>query len=174
MSNHNTVARVLVGALVFSAGGYAVLNQYEGYTSEAIRPVKNDRPTYGFGSTVKADGSPVKMGDKITPAAAVQLSVRDVMLKETALKACLGDVKLYQHEYDAYTRLSYQFGTTAVCESSIPGKLQRGEYEAACKAIATFRNVQKRNCCLPENKSFCGGVCTRTRAESKRCLGEQS
>jgi lysozyme len=170
MSN---AARVAVVSLTFSALGLATLVGYESYTDDAIRPVKGDRPTYGFGNTVKADGKPVQMGDQIKPPAAVQLAVRDVTAKEGKLKACFGDdTKLFPWEYDVYVRLAYQNGADAVCRSSIPGKLKRGEYAAACKAVATFRHVQGRNCCLPENRKFCGGVCTRVQAESKRCLGE--
>jgi lysozyme len=111
------------------------------------------------------------MGDKITPPAALALVARDIAVKEGALKACFGEVALTQGEYDAYVSLAYNVGAGAVCRSSIVGKLQRGDYAAACRTILDFRNVQGRNCCLPENRSFCGGICTRRQKEYQTCMG---
>jgi lysozyme len=167
-------ARVLIGTLSISAIGFAAgIVAWEGYTDKAIQPVPGDAPTYGFGSTVRADGKPVRMGDTITPPAALQLAVRDVTAKEGAIKKCLEGVTLFQHEYDAFVSLAYNVGPAAVCGSSIPAKLKAGEYEAACRTILDFKKVQKRDCSLPENKTFCGGVWTRRQADYRMCLGEK-
>jgi GH24 family phage-related lysozyme (muramidase) len=55
----------------------------------------------------------------------------------------LGDVKLFQHEYDAY--LSLDANTGGVCASSIPGKLKAGQYEDACKTILDFNGFCTQN-----------------------------
>ncbi|MDR1889624.1 MAG: glycoside hydrolase family protein [Zoogloeaceae bacterium] len=171
MSNGN-VARALVATLSLSAVGLTGIVAWEGYTNEAIRPVKGDVPTYGFGSTVKADGAPVSMGDRITPPAALALAARDIAIKEGALKTCMGDVPLSQNEYDAIVSLAYNVGPAAVCKSSLPGKFRAGDNKAGCKTILDFKKVQGRDCSLPENKRFCGGVWTRRQAEYRLCVSE--
>jgi lysozyme len=166
-------ARVFVAGLALSAAGLVGVVSYEGYTNNAISPVKGDVATYGFGSTTRADGSPVQMGDSIKPPAALALAARDIALKEAALKSCFGDARLTQGEYDALASLAYNVGAGAVCKSSIPGKFRAGNYAAGCKTILDFKKVQGRDCSLPANKSFCGGVWTRRQAEYKTCMGEQ-
>ncbi len=162
--------RITIAALGFSALGLGTLAGYEGWVFTAAPPVPGDKPTYAFGSTTRPDGSPVQLGDKITPPAGLALMVRTVTMKEQTLKGCI-NAKLFQHEYDAYVSLAYNVGAGKVCDSSIPGKLEREEYEAACKTILDFKKVQGRDCSAPENKGFCGGVWTRRNAEYRRCMG---
>ncbi|GHU37677.1 hypothetical protein AGMMS50256_35940 [Betaproteobacteria bacterium] len=148
----NNTARALVAGLALSAAGLVYIAADESYTNQAIRPVPGDKPTYGFGSTVKADGSPVRMGDTITPPAALVLAARDIAMKEGALKACMGDVLLTQYEYDAIVSLAYNVGPSAVCQSSIPAKFRVGDYEAACKTILDFSKF----CSKPKIKNAAG------------------
>ena len=162
--------RIAVVALGLSAAGLVGIAHYEGYSDRAISPVPGDVPTIGFGSTRHADGRPVKMGETITPPRALALAARDVAVKEGELKRCLSGVMLYQHEYDAFVDLAYNVGTWAVCRSTIPKKLAAGDFEAACKTILDFRKVQGRNCSLPENQHFFGGVWTRRKAMAHLCL----
>lgn len=164
--------RILIGALSLSAAGFAGIALHEGYSNQAIIPVPGDVPTYGLGSTSRLDGSPVQMGDTITPPKAIALAVRDVAVKERTLRACFDGAMLTQGEYDAYVSLAYNVGTGAVCRSSIPGKVKRGDYEAACRTILDFRKVQGRDCSAPENRRFCGGVWTRRQAEFRQCMGQ--
>lgn len=163
--------RIAIAALVLSAVGFFGIVTQEGYTSKAVRPVPGDVPTYGLGSTTRADGKPVQMDDTITPPAAIALAVRDVSVKETALKGCI-TAPLHQYEYDAFVSLAYNVGAGAVCKSSIPKKLASGDYTAACKTILDFKRVQGRDCSAPENARFCGGVWTRRKAEYRMCLGD--
>ena len=142
----------------------------EGYSNNAIIPVPGDLATYGLGSTIKDDGTPVRLGDKITPQLAIRLAVKDVSAKEDRLRDCFGDTVLYQHEYDAFVDLSYNVGVAAVCRSSIPNKVRREEYEVACNTILDFKSVQGRDCSKPANKKFCGGVWTRRQQMTKLCL----
>ncbi|MDR0233265.1 MAG: glycoside hydrolase family protein [Zoogloeaceae bacterium] len=166
-----SVMRRNIAAIFLSAAGLIGIAAYEGYTDRAVQPVPGDKPTYGFGSTTRADGAPVRMSDAINPPAALALTGRDIALKEGTLKACFGDVMLTQGEYDAYVSLAYNVGSAAVCRSSIPGKLRAGQYEAACESILSFVKVQGRNCCATENKSFCGGICSRRQKEYQTCMG---
>lgn len=129
----------MVAVLVVSAAGFAGIVTHESFVGWAMIPVPGDVPTYGFGATVKEDGSPVKMGDTIAPPAAIRLSVSHIAKDETQLRKCFGDeTQLYQHEWDAYVSLAYNIGPGAVCNSSIPDKVRAGQYEAACMTIGQF------------------------------------
>jgi lysozyme len=130
--------RSLVAALTLSAAAFAGLALHENYTDRAIIPVPGDVPTYGLGSTVKEDGSPVRMGEAITPPKAIRLAVSHIAKDEAQLRRCFGDAKLYQHEWDAYVQLGYNVGFGAVCRSSIPAKVRAEQYEAACLTIGDF------------------------------------
>ena len=164
--------RLAIGALAFSAAGFVALVGDEGYIPVARRPVPGDPPTIGFGNTRHDDGRPVRLGETITPPAAVRLAARTVSAQEGALRGCITGM-LTQGEYDAYVRLAYNVGPGAVCRSSIPQKIAAGEYAAACKAILDFRRVQGRDCSLPVNARFCGGVWTRRQEEYRLCMGEE-
>ena len=165
--------RVSIAALILSAAGFSYIALDEGYAPKAVPPVPGDVPTYGLGSTTHADGTPVKAGETITPPEAIQLAVRDISVKEAALKRCIpAEVKLTQGEYDAIVSLAYNVGPGAVCASSIPRKLAAGDYAAACRTILDFKRVQGRDCSLPENRSFCGGIWTRRQREYRQCMGE--
>ena len=163
-------SRIAVAALALSALGFAGIVTQEGYTDRAIAPVPGDPPTNGFGSTTGDDGAALKLGERTDPVRATRRAVRDLALKEQAFKRCAGDIELHQYEYDAYADLIYNVGPGSVCKSSIIPKLQAGRYEAACNTILDFRNVQGRNCSLPEWKSFCGGVWTRRKEMAHLCL----
>lgn len=167
--------RIPVMALVLSAAGFAGIAINEGYTEKAVVPVPGDPYTIGLGSTRRDDGSAVQAGDKITPPAAIRRAVRDIAGKEMPLRACFEPAALTQYEWDAYVDLAYHFGAGAVCKSSIPGKAKRQEYTAACRTILDFKKVQGRDCSLPVNAKFCGGVWGRAQAMTRLCLtGERN
>lgn len=165
--------RLPVIALVLSAAGFAGIAINEGYTDKAVTPVPGDPPTYGLGSTRREDGSPVQAGDKITPPAAIRLAVRDIGQKEEVLRRCFGAAQLTQYEWDAYVDLAYNVGPAAICRSSIIGKTQRGDYTAACQTILDFKKVQGRDCSLPVNAKFCGGIWVRRQEMTRLCLTGQ-
>lgn len=162
--------RVAVGALMLSAAGLGGLVGYESYTGHAIQPVPGDRWTYGFGSTVRADGTAVQPGDRITPPAAVRLTVAHIGRDEPALRRCFDGATLHQWEWDAVVKLAYNVGPAAVCRSSMPGKARRGEYAEMCRTLLDFRHVQGRDCSLPEHSRFCGGVWRTRQAEYTLCM----
>lgn len=132
--------RIAIAALVVSAAGFVGIAQYEGYTDKAIIPVKGDVPTKGFGTT-----RGVKLGDTTTPQRAMLDLLRDVNIHSEGLKKCI-HVPLTQNEFDAYSSLAYNVGVSAVCNSTIPIKLNAGDYDAACKTILDFNGMcTKRN-----------------------------
>ena len=126
------IDRRAVAALALSATGLVSLLQSEGYTSRAVIPIKGDVPTIGFGTTAG-----VKMGDTITPQAAVSRALSDVSKFEGALKRCV-KVPLTQGEYDAYLSLSYNIGSGAFCGSTLVRKLNAGDYAGACEQVLVW------------------------------------
>ena len=126
------IDRRAVAALALSATGLVSLLQSEGYTSRAVIPIKGDVPTIGFGTT---DG--VKMGDTITPQAAVSRAMADVSKFEGVLKRCV-KVPLTQGEYDAYLSLSYNIGSGAFCGSTLVRKLNASDYAGACEQVLVW------------------------------------
>jgi lysozyme len=173
-------ARSLAAGLAMTAAGFAAYLTHEGYSPTAVPPVAGDVPTYGFGTTRGPDGKPLRGGEKITPPAAVKLALRDVTVHEGGLKACLHDVMLAQHEYDALVSLALNVGTGAVCGSSIPGKARAGRYAEMCKTILDFDGfcsqpkVRKagRLICPPGAWTRLRGLTLRREAEYKTCMGE--
>lgn len=161
--------RIAIAALAVSAAGLIGIVGQEGYTDVAVQPVSGDPWTNGFGSTTNDAGKPLQPGEKTDPVRALRRAGRDVSAKEGVLKQCI-TADLYQHEYDAFVDLAYNVGPGAVCRSSIPAKLAAGDYAAACKTILDFKKVQGRDCSLPENRRFCGGIWTRRQAMARLCL----
>lgn len=154
---------LFLSALAF--GGIAI---QEGYSDKAIIPVKGDKPTIGFGTTTRPDGSPVKPGDAITPPQAVQRALVDVQRFEGALKRCI-KAPLAQREYDAFVSLAYNVGDAAFCGSTLVKKVNALDYAGACDEILRWRFFQGRDCSLAG--SGCAGLWTRRQAERNACAG---
>jgi lysozyme len=175
------VFRLSVAIAALSAAGFGGIVAWEGYVETAAPPIKGDVPTYGFGSTKHADGSPVKAGEKIAPPAAARLALAHIAKDETALKACLGaETLIAPREWDAFVSLAYNVGAGAVCASSIPGKLKAGNYEAACKTILDFdsfctkpkvKSVTGKMICPAGAKKKLAGLTKRRDAEYRQCMG---
>jgi lysozyme len=141
----------------------------EGYSDKAIIPVPGDRPTIGFGSTFREDGSAVQMGDKTTPPLALARAFKDVQAYEGAVKKCV-KVPLHQWEYDAYIDHAYNIGTGAFCSSTLVKKLNAEDYDGACKEILVWYRFNGFDCRTPGNK-VCSGLWTRRLADYKTCIG---
>lgn len=166
-------SRMLVASLALSAAGLVGIVAHEGYSDGAIIPVPGDVPTLGFGSTRRADGSPVRLGDKTTPPAALARALDDVRQFEGALKECV-TAPLHQHEYDVLVSFSYNVGSAAFCGSTLVKKLNAGDYPGACDELLKWRRFQGRDCSAPENARLCGGLWTRRQHEWRQCLGDVS
>lgn len=160
--------RLPIAALVLSAGGYVGIVQHEGYTDQAVRPVPGDVPTMGFGSTRKADGAPVQMGDRITPQAALDLSLREIRGAEGALHGCV-TAPLTQGEYDSLVSLAYNVGAGAVCKSTMVRLHNEGRHAEACAQFDRWTFFQGKDCKDPINR--CQGLAKRRAAERAQCEG---
>lgn len=151
------VERKAVAALALSAAAFVGLIVSEGYTDNAIIPVKGDVPTYGFGTT---DG--VKMGDKTDPVNAVKMALRDVTKFEGAIKECV-KVPLSQNEYDAWVSFTYNIGSTAFCKSTAVRLLNAGQYRQACDQMLRWVYV---------NGNKVQGLVNRRQKEHAQCISD--
>jgi len=177
-------ARSIVAALSLSAVGLAGIVLHEDWSNTAIIPVPGDVPTLGFGSTVHEDGTPVRMGEVITPPKAVRLSVAHVAKDETKMRKCLGDdAQLYQHEWDAYVSFAYNVGPANFCNSSIPAKVRAGQYAEACRVMGQYvcgpatqatRAKPGQKCYHPTRPlRVLKGLVNRRGEEVATCLGDE-
>lgn len=164
--------RILASALALSATAFVGITVSEGYTDTAVVPTRNDRPTVGFGSTFNEDGTPVRMGEKTTPVRALIKAQAHLNKAETAFRATLPGVALYQAEYDVYMDWTYQFGVSRWESSSMHGFLMAGEYANACRALLRYKFSGGYDCSTPGNK-ICSGVWTRQLERHKKCMDAQ-
>ena len=128
--------RFAIGALALSASGLIGILGYEGFSETAYIPVPGDVLTIGFGST---EG--VKLGDTITPEKAIERAYRDIQKTESAIHKCV-NVPLSQGEYDSFSSLAYNIGTSAFCSSTLVKKLNDRDYQGACAEIKRWVYVQ--------------------------------
>lgn len=163
--------RIVIAALSLSAAGLVGIITSENYTGTAVVPTKNDRPTVGFGSTFRDDGSPVALGDRIDPVRAVKRSAAHIAKDESGLKKCVtGDMN--QTEYDILVDFAYQYGVPTTCQSSMVRNINAGDYEAACRAYTLYKRSGGYDCSIPGNK-VCAGVWTRNLKRQTDCLAAQ-
>lgn len=160
--------RTVVGALALSAAGLVALVADEGYTDQAVRPLPADRPTYGFGSTWRPDGSAVQMGDTIKPPQALALTLREVRKGETALHRCV-TAPLTQGEFDSLVSLAYNVGASAVCNSTMVRLHNAGQHAQACAQFDRWVFFQSLDCRDPANR--CSGLPKRREKERAMCEG---
>jgi GH24 family phage-related lysozyme (muramidase) len=165
-------ARVGVVGLAISAAAFIGLVMSEGFTDSAVIPTKGDRATVGHGSTFWEDGTPVKMGEKITPTRAIQLAGQHISKEEAIFRASIPGVALHQAEYDIYNDWIYQYGTGAWNGSSMRRELIAGNYVAACNALLRYRFAAGYDCSTPGNRR-CSGVWTRQLERHAACMAAQ-
>lgn len=171
--------RIGIAALVLSASGLVYIAQREGYSEKAYPdPVHGAKvATVGFGTT-----GGVRMGDAMPPVRALVRLRADAGDKEVALRRCLGDVRLFQREWDAYVGLAYNTGVTPVCfnndrtgPSTIVRRIKAEDYAGACEAILLYDRAgpvikPSDRCSHPDNRT-CRGVWKDRQQLHAMCLG---
>lgn len=162
-------SRIIVAALSLSAAAFVGLTIEEGYTEKAVIPTKGDRATVGFGSTFRDDGTPVRMGDTITPPKALARTLNHIGKDEGMIKRCV-TAPLNQVEYDTLVSFAYQYGADTLCKSSIVARANAGDYAGACDAYLKYRFAAGYDCSTPGNKR-CAGVWTRQLERYNACKG---
>jgi lysozyme len=141
--------------------GLAGIAVHEGYRPRAYDDGVGVQ-TVGFGTTTRADGSPVKPGDTTTPERAVVRLAVDADAIQQRMRACIGEVPLYPHEWDAYVSLAYNIGPGAFCGSTLVKKLKTmpPDYAGACDQLLRWTKAGGRE--LP-------GLVRRRQAEHRLC-----
>lgn len=164
--------RIVVSVMTLSAVGFIGIASHEGFVGQAMVPTKNDRPTVGFGSTFHEDGSPVKMGDTVTPVRALVKAQAHVAKNEAVFRDSLKDASLHQAEFDIYMDWVYQYGTDAWLKSSMRKHVLDGNYTQACNALLAYKYSGGYDCSIPGNK-VCSGVWKRQLERHNKCMGAQ-
>jgi len=149
--------RTLVASLTLSASALVGLAVHEGYREEAYIPVKGDRPTLGFG-----DAQGVKPGDRTDPVRALIRLNQQADVFQQQMRQCIGDVPMYQHEWDAIISWSFNVGARAACGSTLVKKLQAFDYDGACKELLRWDRFQG---------SVLPGLTKRRQDEYRKCMG---
>lgn len=161
------IQRRAVKVLSLSAAALVALALLEDYTGTAVIPVTNDRPTIGFGSTFREDGSAVQPGDRITPPKALARTLAHIQKDEVGLKQCV-TAPLSQTEYDLMVDFAYQYGVKVLCNSEMVRQANAGNYEASCRGYLRYKWAGGYDCSTPGNKR-CAGVWTRSKARYDKC-----
>jgi lysozyme len=162
--------RTAIAGMSVSALAFVALMGQEGWTDKAVISVKGDVPTVGPGLTKRADGSPVQLGDTIKPLEGVQRSLAHIQKGEQDIKSCI-TAPLSQAEYDLMVDFSYQYGSGALCRSSIASEANAGHYQQSCEGYLKYRFVVGRDCSLAG--SGCRGVWTRSQGRYQACMAAQ-
>lgn len=152
--------RRAIAGLALSATALIGIANHEAFRAKAYDDGVGVQ-TIGFGTTAG-----VKRGDTITVERALIRLGQDVGRFEAEMKRCLGDVPLYQHEWDAYVSLTYNIGYGGFCKSTIARKLkqQPPDYKGACESILLWNKAGGR--VLP-------GLVKRRQDEYRKCMGEK-
>lgn len=163
--------RIVFASMLLSSVGLVALVLEEHYTGSAVIPTKNDRPTVGFGSTFREDGSPVQMGDTITPPKALARALAHIQKDKSGLDKCITGAT-NQVESDLLIKFSYQYGVRATCNSSMVRNVNAGRYVEACNAYTLYKYSGGFDCSIPGNK-ICAGVWSRNLKRKAQCLAAQ-
>jgi lysozyme len=151
--------RTHIAALTLSASSLVGIAVHEGYRSEAYIPVPGDRPTIGFG-----DAQGVRIGDRTDPVRALIRLNQQADTFQKQMKSCIGNVPLYQHEWDAYVSLAFNIGSGAFCNSTLVRNLKQTppNYVGACTQILRWDKFQGKPL---------AGLTKRRVEEYEKCIG---
>ena len=139
--------------------GIDLIVSFEGLRLKAYQH-KGDKPTIGIGSTYYKDGTPVKLGDKITKEQAYEL-FHDRLNKEymPQLNGAL-KVKLTPNQYSALLSLLYNCGIGNLRKSQLLGIVNQDPNDARIPLIWHNTYIRK-------GSQFEVGLRRRREAEAK-------
>ena len=165
--------RISANFLRLTAAGLISLAAVEQYRGEAYFATPHEKAegvsTIGFG-----DAQGVKPGQKTDPVRALIRLGQQVSAFERQMHACIGDVPLHQHEWDAYVHLTFNIGAgkegvkDGFCyvkrggNSTIVRRLKAGDYKGACEGIMAWNK---------QNGKEVRGLTIRRAKERDECLG---
>ena len=157
-----STVRVALASLSLSGAALVGIAVNEGYRGEAYHATAEERErgisTIGFGTTEN-----VRPGDRTTPERALVRLLDDASRFERRLKECIGNVPMFQHEWDSVVSWAYNVGPGAACGSTLVRMLKAGDYPGACREILRWDKQAGKT--LP-------GLTKRRQDEYRRCIGE--
>ena len=161
--NTENRGRTIVTAMAASAVIIFGIATHERFVPTPYMPTPQDVPTQGYGTTVNPDtGKRVRLSDPhIDESTAKRWLIKDVQTVEAGMRRCV-KVPVYQHEWDAYTSLTYNIGVGAFCGSTLVRRLNAGDYAGACRQILRWDRQKGR---------VLRGLTKRRQAEYKLCTG---
>lgn len=106
-----------------------LIKKYEGFSAEAYKCPAGIF-TYGYGSTYKADGTPVKQGDTITKKQAEDLLNHYIIHN---IRPKIADLRLTDYQYEALESLIYNIGWTAFSKSKCYKAIKARDWATALK-----------------------------------------
>lgn len=148
--------RVALASLALSGAALVGIATHEGFVGRTYIDAVGI-PTIGFGTT-----KDVKPNQTITPERALVKLLEDSNVMEKQLKQCIGDVPMYQHEWDAIVSWTYNVGTGAACKSTLVKKLKAGDYTGACNELSRWTYAGGKQL---------AGLVKRREHERQLCLG---
>lgn len=149
---------MVLASVTLSASALVGIAIHEGYRESAYIPIVGDVPTLGFGDTHN-----VKMGDKTDPIRALVRLSEHTESFQRDLKKCIGDVPMYQYEWDAVVSWAYNVGTGAACKSTLVKHLKMRDYPAACAELLKWNKF---------NGKELKGLTVRRQQEYNLCIGK--
>lgn len=171
----------VAGAAILGVSGWLLneTKQEEGY-SPTVYYDSGRVPTQGYGSTVKPDGTKVKITDPAINKVTAEKYLKAHFDREAVrFNKSLSGVRVSQGEYDVYAGFAYQFGQGAWESSTMLKRLKVGDYVGACKALEMWRfsrvvengKLVKVDCRVNRK---CRGVWLRQERRINKCLEENS
>ncbi len=117
---------------MFDLSGQKFLSDREGTRYKAYRDSKGI-PTIGRGITYYEDGSPVKMGDTITPEREIQLFNNTILYYVRKVNEYVTS-NINQNQFNALVSFVYNIGTTAFKTSTILKLINKNPNNPAIRA----------------------------------------
>jgi lysozyme len=151
--------RLVGGALVIAGSSLlAIIAQHEGYKSKPYLDGLPKKPVWTVCSGItRAEINPKRI---YTKAECALLLKSRVEIAGRGVLSCV-KVPLNQNQYNAFTSLAYNIGTSAFCRSSIVTQANLMNYAEACKRLTRYNMA---------GGVVVKGLATRREAERKLCM----
>ena len=118
--------------------------------------------TIGYGTTIYADGSPVKRGEAVTLFQAKELQKWQIELKSAAVAKLLKPVVVSQARFDALVSFAYNCGTDALAKSTLLKLIKKNQDDPAIReAFMAWNKITKNG-----KKVVSPGLQVRRQAEA--------
>lgn len=122
-------------------------------------------PTACDGITRRPDGTPIRLGDRFTPAQCDEMLERELVAHAAPIVRCIPGLKGRTNQVVAAVDLSFNIGSAGVCRSSIARLWNAGQWRAGCDRILFFNKARVNGVLRPVR-----GLTARRQRERAICL----